>query len=114
MFGFGQGERSPLQGQWRRYILKEGVEEASGGEGSIQGKGLHLFKDSRNRKGCLRELETPFCRSESENPGSEDHSGTEVSVCGSPTGNLTTRQRGWRFLPGQSLALGTSSRLWRE
>lgn len=119
MFGFGQGERSPLQGQWRRYILKEEVEEASGGEGSIQGKGLHLFKDSRNRKGCLRELETPFCCSESENPGSEDHSGTEVSVCGSPTGNLTTRHGAgasylaspwpWARLP----ACGGSSQLAR-
>lgn len=123
MFGFGQGERSPLQGQWRRYVLKEGAEEASSGEGSSQGKGLHLLKNSGNRRGRLRELETPSCCSGSENMGLQDCSGPEVSVCGSPTGNLTPRHRAgasypaspwpWALLPpcggSSQLARGCSS-----
>lgn len=48
---------------------EDGVEEASGGGGGSHGQGLrmeadlglHLFKDSRDGKGCLRESVTPFC-----------------------------------------------------
>lgn len=50
---------------------------------------LCLFKESRNRKGCFRELGTPFCYSGSENTGLEDHSGTGMSGL---TENLTSRR----------------------
>lgn len=97
------------------------MEEASRGEGSSQGKGLHLLENSRHGKGRLREM--PFCCSGSENMGWEDHSGTEVSGCGSPQGLLTTRHRAgasypaipwlWALLPtcagSSQLAKGCSS-----
>lgn len=92
-------------------------------KGAARVRASTCSRTSRNRNGCLRELETPFCCSESENRGLEDHSGTEVSVCGSPTGNLTARHRAgasylacpwpWARLPtcggSSQLARGCSS-----
>ena len=61
--------------------------------------GLHQWKDSRNRRGSLRESGTPFCHSGSENSCLENHGGTEASAGGGPTGCLT---------PGMGPGLHTS------
>lgn len=88
-------EEPPLRSVEKVYPERRAEETSSGGENSQSrgprmevDLGLCLFKESRNRKGCLRELGTPSCCSGNENTGLEDHSGTGMSGL---TGNLTTR-----------------------
>lgn len=59
--------------------------------------GLHLWKDSRDRRGYLREWGHPSVAVEVKTRV-EDHSGTEVSVGGGPTGYNTRHGAGASYL----------------